>query len=110
MASANDFNKLKDVPGVYHFMLVQNDGHIVCSNAPNAIEFSSAIIMSGTHFKNLESILDSGRSTHLCVERNKESSFLVFTLGNYFLGVVEQPDSDTQKTVNSIISYLKTLS
>lgn len=110
MASASDFNKLQDIKGVYQYILVRNDGHIVTSNAPNAVEFSSSIIMSGTHFKNLENILDSGHSSYLCVEPNQGSNFLIFTLGNYFLGIIEQPDSDTKTTVNSIISYLQTIS
>jgi len=109
MASVSDFKKLGDINGVAQYILVRNDGHVVTHNTSNAVEFSSTIVMSGRNCKNLEQFLDSGNCVYLCVERQDGNNLLVFTLGKYFLGVIEKPDSDTKTTVNSIISYLQRL-
>ena len=109
MASASDFSKLKNIEGVGHYILVRNDGHVVTHNLNNAVELSSTIVMSGRSFKKLEDFLDCGQCIYLCVERNKDNNLLVFPLGKYFLGIVEESDSDTKTTVDSIINYLKNL-
>jgi len=109
MASASDFAKLKDINGVFQYILVRNDGHVVTHNTKDAVAFSSTIVMSGRNCKQLESVLDSGQYIYLCVERENGHNLLVFSLGNYFLGIIEEADSDTQTTVDLIIDYLKTI-
>lgn len=109
MASTSDFSKLKDIEGVGQYILVRNDGHIVTHNTSNAVELSSTIVMSGQNCKNLENFLDCGQCMYLCIERNNGNNLLVFPLGKYFLGIVEESDSDTKTTVDSIINYLRTI-
>ena len=109
MAAASDFKKLGGIKGVAHYILVQNDGHIVAHNTINAAGLASTIVISGKNSKKLEKFLDSGKWIYFSVERNGGGNLLVFSLGNYFLGIIEKHDSDTKTMVDSIISYLKTL-
>ena len=109
MVSTSDFNKLSNIKGIAQFILVRKDGHVVTHNSPKMVELSSTIVMSGRNCQKLEEFLESGNCIYLHVEREQGSNLLIFSLGKYFLGVIEKTDSDTKKTVDSIISYLKKL-
>lgn len=109
MASAKDFNKLGTIEGVSHFILVRNDGHVVAHNTDKAGELSSTIVMGGRNCNKLQDYIDCGQSSHLCVERTNGSNYMVFTLGNYFLGILQDPDYDSQTTAEAVINYLKTI-
>ncbi len=110
MAAVSDFKKLKEIKGVAHYILVQNDGRIVTHNTNKASELSPTIVISGKNCKKLEKFIAGGQYIYLSVERKGGNNLLVFALGNYFLGILEKSDSDTKTMVDSIISYLKTLS
>lgn len=110
MASASDFKKLSTFEGVVGYLLVREDNHIVVHNTEDPEKLSSAIIACVKDCREIEDFLDTGQFSRLCVERKEGNNLLIFSLGKYFLGIIKTDDVNPSTMVDSIISYLKTLS
>ncbi len=108
MATAKDFTGLGNIEGVSQYLLVQNDGNIRASNMENGQSTAITIMGSGQHCANLSQHLGGLQYIHLCIER-ESNNLLVFSLGEYYLGILEEGDRSTQETVNNVISFLKSI-
>jgi len=109
MATAKDFSRLGDIEGVANYILVRDDGYVVSENYDQAVSLASAIVTTGKHCDSLVEDLENRRYIYCCIERDSGNNILVFSLGRYFLGIIQHADSNPQQLTDTIIGFLKAL-
>lgn len=109
MATTKDFSKLADIEGVGNYILVRNDGYVVSENYEDAVALSSAIVTSGKYCDSLADDLAGRRYIYCCIERTSGENILVFSLGRYYLGIIQHSASASQSIADATISFLRTL-
>lgn len=110
MASANDFNRLAQIGGVAHYILVRGDGRVVSENMDDAASLGPIIAAGGTQCDSLAADMGGNRYIHLCIERESGNDLLVFSLGRYYLGILKHADSPRQEIIDNVIYFLQNLS
>lgn len=109
MATAKDFSRLGDIEGVANYILVRNDGYVVSDNYDQAVSLASAIVTTGNYCDSLVDDFKDRRYIYCCIERDSGNNILVFSLGRYFLGIIQHADSNPQQLTDTIIGFLKAL-
>jgi hypothetical protein len=110
MASVKDFNRLAQISGVAHYILVRGDGRVVSENMEDAASLGPIIAASGTQCDALAADMGGNRFIHLCIERESGNDLLVFSLGRYYLGILKHADSPRQEIIDNVIYFLQNLS
>ncbi|MDO9042964.1 MAG: roadblock/LC7 domain-containing protein [Desulfocapsaceae bacterium] len=110
MASAKDFNRLAQINGVAHYILVRGDGQIISQNMEDAASLGPIIAAGGTKCDALTADMGGNRYIHLCIERESGNDLLVFSLGRYYLGILKHAESPRQEIIDNVIYFLKNLS
>ncbi len=109
MATLNDFKRLADLKGVKYYILVKRDGAVVSANMEDAVVLSSTIVMSGLNSEGLETKMGGQRHRYLTIERSDGEDLVVFSLGNYFLGIIKILNCDSLQAITEVIGFLKDL-
>jgi len=110
MASAKDFNRLAQIDGVAHYILVRGDGQVISQNMDDAEILGSIIAAGGTQCDALAADMGGNRYIHLCIERESGNDLLVFSLGRYYLGILKQAESPRKEIIDKVIYFLQNLS
>ncbi len=82
---------------------------MVSANMEDAVALSSTIVMSGINSESLEKKMGGQRYRYLAVERNDGEDLVVFSLGNYFLGIIKMLNYDSPQAITGVIGFLKAL-
>lgn len=109
MASAKDFARLTLINGITASILVRGDGQIIGQASEEIAAYAPLIARSGAGCDSLSSGMGGNRYLHLCLERESGLDILVFPLGQFYLGVLKDPDSERQEILNQVIFFLKHL-
>jgi hypothetical protein len=114
MASAKDFARLEQINGIARYILARSDGQMLSQNrngsTKDALLFASLIAHCGVQCDAMTTDMSGNRYIHLSIERESGDDLLVFSLGQFYLGVFKDADSDRQKVIDNVIYFLKNLS
>lgn len=111
MASVKEFlARINEIEGVAGCLLVKSDGSLIGQLVEDSDMLSSLLSLSGKYAKDI--LVKAGFSycRSLCFNRGTGANFYMFTLNTYYLGVVQTPDSSTEKMtskVNHLLSLVK---
>ncbi len=110
MASAKDFDRLAQIDGVAHYVLVSGDGQVISQDMEDAASLGPIIAAGGTQCDALAADMGGNRYIHLCIEQESGNDLLVFSLGRYYLGILKHAESQRQEIIDNVIYFLKNLS
>ncbi len=109
MVTTKDLKQVEDLDGVANYLLVRRDGAVVSKNIEDAVTLASTVVLSGTSCEAMEKNMGGKRYRYMAIERESGEHLLIFSLGNYFLGIIQQSGHDIQKLNDTIIAFLKKL-
>ena len=109
MATAKDFAQIENLNGVASYIMVRGDGHVVGENMEADPALSATIINCGKTCNSLAGDMNDRRHIHLCITRSSGNNLLIFSLGKYYLGVIQHNSVTTQEVADNVINFLKTL-
>ncbi len=109
MVTKKDFKQLAGLDGVAHYLLVRRDGAVVAGNLETAVSLASTVVLSGISCEAMEKNVGGKRYSYMTIERESGEHLVIFSLGNYFLGVIQQSGNDSIQLIESVIAFLKKL-
>lgn len=111
MATVKEFlARINEIEGVAGCLLVRGDGSLIGEMVEDSEMLSSLLLLSGKYAQNIMVKAGFSYCRSLCFNREGGDNLYVFTLNTYYLGVVQTPNSSTEKMttkVNHLLSLVK---
>ncbi len=106
-------NRILQIPGVKHFILVKENGKIIAHNVitdkNKPEDISSTIVSSAIHSEAIRSTMGFTHFNCLKISRENSENILVFPIKNYFLGIFQEPDDKDPETSESNLSIIENI-
>lgn len=106
MATLSNFARIAEIKDVAYYVLVKNDGTIARHNAEQPESLAKMVLACGLNCDKIE----KARFTYFVYSLGNRENYLIFPVGNYYLGVLLQTDIDVDLMVNTIIKFIRGLS
>jgi len=107
MASAEEFSKgIAAIPGIRSYLLVRKDGLLITHNLVNPEELAAAVVSSGLGAAAVKSSLGGSCFRYLAFARANQEKLLVFPIGNYFIGIVQDAETSAPELAAEVIQYI----
>ena len=111
MATVKEFlARINEIEGVAGCLLVRGDGSLIGQMVEDSEMLSSLLLLSGKYAQDIMVKAGFSYCRSLCFNRERGENFYMFTLNTYYLGVVQAPNSSTEKMtakVNHLLSLVK---
>lgn len=88
-------NWILQIDGVAAYILVRDDGHIISHNFEDSDTVASIITYTGLNGKAIKSTIGLMVFKMASYTRENDEKLLIFPLGKYFIGLLQQPDAYT---------------
>ena len=110
MAKINDLVSLVvQIQGVMNYILVREDGHTLSHNFENFEALPSIITFSGLNSEVLKPIMGLTYFKYMSYIRENNEKLLIFPLGKYFLGILQDPEAYTPDIVDTIEKIIESI-
>ncbi len=106
MVTTKDLKQVADLDGIASYLLVRRDGAVVAQNMEDAVTLASMVVVSGISCEAMEKNLGGKRYRYMAIEREGGEHLLIFSLGNYFLGVIKQSSYDIEQLIDTVSAFL----
>ncbi len=102
MVFPGKFLQISKIKGVAQYIFLDNTGNVAAHDIKDPKRASEMVFSSG---QNIQAI---GRNNfkYAVFSRKNQNSIIIFPIGNYFLGVVKQKDTDILALVDIILKFL----
>lgn len=105
MATIKEFAEIAEISGVKNYILVKNNGSIAARQIEEPDRIARVVLRCG---KNSDAI-GVPRFRYLMLARNNRENFIIFPVGNYYLGVIKEKNIDSMALVNSVLEFIDNL-
>ncbi len=111
MAKINELvNLILKIDGVTNYILVRDDGHTLSHNFNNLEALPSIVTFNGLNCEALKPLMGLTYFKYLSYTRKNDEKLLIFPLGKYFLGILQQPEAYTPDIVDKVGIVLDAIS
>ncbi len=105
MATIKEFSEIGDLAGVKNYILVKNNGSVVTARIPEPDRIARIVLRCG---RNSDAI-GNPRFSYLLLTRENEEDFIIFPVGNYYLGVIKDKEIDNPALVKRVLEFIENL-
>ena len=105
MATIKEFSAIGDLPGVKNYILVKNNGSVAAAGMAEAERIARIVLRCG---RNSDAI-GAPRFSYLVLTRENRENFIVFPVGNYYLGVIKEREVDDPALIKSVLEFIENL-
>lgn len=105
MATIKDLIAICKVAGVDQFIFVNGKGSIAAHNIKNPAPAAKVVLNCGKN----SSTISKTDFKYLVFSRKNKKSFLIFPVGNYYLGVIKDSSFSDNELVENLIIFIKNL-
>ncbi len=102
----SEFSQIKEIKGIKKYLLVKSSGRIILGDGLKSENFKGMLLACGRE----ADLLGSTRFTVFLINRKNGEDFLIFPVGNYYLGVIKEKSADTKVLANKVIAFIKDIS
>lgn len=108
MATLQEFvGELRRVEGVGGYLLVRRDGHLLAHNVEDPEGMASLVAVVGLTAGKVQADLGLQDFRYLVFGGEEGYQFLLFSLGNYFLGIAPAAPADGPQVTATMIRFLR---
>ncbi|MEN8257300.1 MAG: hypothetical protein ABFS09_05500 [Thermodesulfobacteriota bacterium] len=108
MMTLHDFSQVKDVVGVTEYVLVRQDGLPMVYDAVDHEGLAQVVMLCGTNCDAIKAGIPS-RFNYFLFSRECGEHLLVFPVGGYYLGVIQNPSVESSHVALSVTNFIRNL-
>ncbi|TYP00161.1 hypothetical protein EDC39_101322 [Geothermobacter ehrlichii] len=108
-ASERFARRISQIDGVASFVLVRRDGRVITHNLDDPDDLAALTTLCGLQADSIARALGFSQIDTLMLRRKEKEHLALFKLDRYFLGIIQRPDSDSEKLAQDVRSFLATL-
>lgn len=105
MATIKEFEKIAEIAGVKSYILVKNNGSVAARQIEEPERIARIVLRCGQN----SDAIGVSRFRYLVLARENRENFIIFPIGNYYLGVVKEKNIDSMVLVNSVLDFFENL-
>ena len=110
MAKIDDLvNLVLQIEGVINYILVREDGHTLSHDFENIETLPSIITFSGLNSEVLKPIMGLTYFKYLSYTRENNEKLLIFPLGKYFIGILQDAEAYTPDIVDTMEKIIESI-
>jgi hypothetical protein len=105
MSFSENFLQISKIPGVDQYIFLDKKGNIAAHDIKDTQKASDMVFSCGQDIR----VIGRNKFKYGVFSRKNKKNIIIFPVGNYYLGVVKQKDSDTIVLVDIILNFLHEL-
>jgi hypothetical protein len=99
-------NRIEQIKGVHNYIVVRNDGQIIIHNLDKPEKLTSLVTFGGFNAKIIQKSLGFSQLGHLVFTRPQNQNLIVFSLDKYYLGILQEIDSNQTQLIDEVSRFL----
>lgn len=105
MTSPSGIKQISNIAGIHEYIFVNPEGKIIFNNITNPKNTARMVSLCAKHAR----AIGKANFKYMIFSRKSSKDFLIFPVGNSYLGVIKYTEMKTQKLADDVLNFIGSL-